>query len=300
MPLGAGPDININAKISAWIKQGAKTIKLNQMTKEILYKPMIRFAFLVLGITAISNQIMAQDSAIAAKPAVAKKAYVKNTFDGNFIIDNQSVMVPIKGTFEFDIQHRFGTMDHGFQDLFGLFAGANMHLGFSYVPVKNLQLGFGATNDKMQVTGNLKYALFRQTTNNSVPVSVSLFANTVMDTRAKSSSLPIVNTSDRFSYFTQLIIARKMCDKFSVQIAPSISYFNNIEGYMIDEKTMIGKQEHAHFAIAFSGRYKISESMSFIVNYDQPLTQHPMDNPNPNISFGLDMKQVVTIFRFCW
>jgi hypothetical protein len=59
---------------------------------------------------------------------------------------------------------------------------------------------------------------------------------------------------------------------------------------MIDEKTMIGKQEHAHFAIAFSGRYKLTESMSLIANYDQPLTQHPLDNPHPNLSIGLDMK----------
>jgi hypothetical protein len=199
-------------------------------------------------------------------------------------------MVPIKGTFEFDIQHRFGTTDQGIKDLFGLFSGANMLLGFSYVPVKNLQLGFGATNDRMQITGSAKYAICRQTTNNSVPVSVSLFANTVMDTRAKSTSLPIVNTSDRFSFFTQLIVARKICDKFSIQISPSITYFNNIEGYMIDEKTMIGKQEHAHFAIAFSGRYKLTESMSLIANYDQPLTQHPLDNPHPNLSIGLDMK----------
>jgi hypothetical protein len=199
-------------------------------------------------------------------------------------------MVPIKGTFEFDIQHRFGTTDHGLKDLFGLFAGANMRLGFSYTPIKDGQLGFGVSNDRMQVDGSIKYALIKQTRNNSVPVSVTLFANTVMDTRAKSSDLPIVNTADRFSFFSQLIIASKITEKLSLQVAPSLSYFNNVIAYNDAAGKIQPEMKHEHLAISGSARYKLTDGMSFIVNYDQPLTQHPMHNPHPNISFGLDMK----------
>jgi hypothetical protein len=42
-------------------------------------------------------------------------------------------------------------------------------------------------------------------------------------------------------------------------------------------------------AIAVGGRYKISPKTAVIVNYNQPLTQNPMNNPHPNISFGLEM-----------
>src|SRR6478736_3415306 len=56
-----------------------------------------------------------------AVPPVKAIKPVKNTFDGVWIIDNQTVMVPIKGTFEFDIQHRFGTVKKGYEDFFGLF-----------------------------------------------------------------------------------------------------------------------------------------------------------------------------------
>ena len=199
-------------------------------------------------------------------------------------------MVPIKGTFVFDIQHRFGTVEHGFADLFGIFAGANMRLGFSYTILKNLQLGFGATNDRMQVDWNVKYALLKQTKNNKVPVSITLFGNTVMDTRARNSSLPIVNFSDRMSFFSQVIIARKVTEKISVQVAPSLSYFNNVEGYYDDKGNVQPKFNNAHLAVSFSGRYKLTGSMSLMANYDQPLTQHPMNNPHPNISFGIDMK----------
>ena len=251
---------------------------------------LIRLPLIMLVLVLGVNELMAQDTTQAAAPLVVKKSYVKNTFDGNYIIDNQTVMVPIKGTFEFDIQHRFGTVEHGWKDLGGLFASANMLLGFSYVPIKDVQVGFGATNDRMQVDGNLKYALFKQTKNNKMPVSVTLFANSVMDTRAKNSSLPIINLQDRLSFFSQLIIARKVNERISLQLSPSLSYFNNVEGYYDDNKVIQSKTNNAHVAISASGKFKLTEGVSLIANYDQPITQHPMNNSNPNISLGLDMK----------
>lgn len=234
--------------------------------------------------------VAAQDSTQSDKPVVKKKSYVKNTFDGNHIIDNQTVVVPNQGAFEFDIQHRFGTIEHGWKDLAGLFASANMLLGVSYVPIKDFQIGFGATNDKMQTVGTLKYALLKQTKDNKMPLSVTLFGNAAMDTRAKNSSLPIVETSDRFSYFTQIIVARKISEKLSLQVAPSLSYYNNVEAYYDANNVIKPKTNNAHLAISVAGKYSISESVSIIANYDQPLTQHPMNNPNPNLSLGLDFK----------
>src|SRR6478735_3097112 len=94
------------------------------------------FCLLCLG----SINIMAQETATdSTKPApVAKKKAVKNTFEGNWIQDNQSVMVPIKGTFEMDIQHRFGIVNNGYSDFWGFFAPSNIRLGAGYAPVKNL------------------------------------------------------------------------------------------------------------------------------------------------------------------
>ena len=236
------------------------------------------------------NSLMAQDSTAPAAPVVKKKSFVKNTFEGNYLIDNQTVMVPIKGTFEFDIQHRFGTWEKGFTNLFGLYGGATMRLGFSYTPIKDFQVGFGTTNDRMQVDWNAKYALLKQTKDNKMPVSVTLFGNAVMDTRKKDATTLFVNTSDRFSFFSQIIIARKVTENFSIQVSPSLTHFNNLEGYTDAAGKVMPKLNNDHFAISFSGRYKIAPKTAIIVNYDQPLSQHPMANPHPNISFGLEMK----------
>ncbi|OIR06921.1 hypothetical protein GALL_108270 [mine drainage metagenome] len=263
------------------------------MKKQNIYSSSITgFARVLLLIVLCGSlsSLMAQDSTVAEAPVVKKKSFVKNTFEGNYMIDNQTVMVPIKGTFEFDIQHRFGTMDHQFTDLFGLFAGATMRLGFSYTPIKDFQVGFGATNDRMQVDWNAKYALVKQTKDNKMPVSITVFANAVMDTRKKDATTLFVNTSDRFSFFSQIIFARKVTENFSVQFSPSLTHFNNLEGYTDASGKVMPKLNNDHFAISFSGRYKIAPKTAIIVNYDQPLTQHPMNNPHPNISFGLEMR----------
>ncbi len=245
---------------------------------------------LLIALFGAATSLLAQDTTAPEAPVAKKKSYAKNTFEGNFIIDNQTVMVPIKGTFEFDINHRFGSTENGIQDLFGIFGGANMRLGVSYVFIKDLQVGFSANNFNMMLDGNLKYAILKQTRDNSMPVSVTYYGNVAMDPRSKNPSLPIVEFTDRLSFFNQILVARKVTEKFSVQAGFSVSYFNNVDGYYDESKVIQPKMKNEHLAVCFSGRYKITEKTSLIVNYDQPLTQHPMNNPHPNISFGLDMK----------
>ena len=93
----------------------------------------------------------AQDSAVVNAETLAptKAKPVKNTFESIWIIDNQTVLVPIKGTFEMDIMHRFGTVKNGYDDLWGFFAPSNIRLGVAYAPINKLYLGAGITKNKI-------------------------------------------------------------------------------------------------------------------------------------------------------
>jgi hypothetical protein len=77
-----------------------------------------------------------------------------------------------------------------------------------------------------------------------------------------------------------------------VQIAPSLSHQNAVPGYYtkIDSsgKTIFRNMKNDHFAIAFAGRFKLTDVTSLMVDYDQPITDHPTNNPNPNLSFGFE------------
>jgi hypothetical protein len=212
---------------------------------------------------------------------------VKNMFESNWLIDNQSAMVPIKGTFEFDIIHRFGVID-GYEDFFGLYDPSNIRLGFSYVPVDKLMVGFGLTKQNLTWDLNAKYAIVQQARMGGSPVSLTYFGNMAIDSRDMEKT-PYLNDTDRFSYFHQLIVGRKVTDKFSIQVAGSLSHFNMVEAYINSDKEIEGIMKNDHIAVAVSGRYKVGSWVNIIANYDQPITQHKQNNPNPNISFGLEL-----------
>ena len=240
----------------------------------------------------ISGKAFAQDTPVPETTPVKLKP-VKNTFDGSYIIDNQTVNMPSKNTLEFSLQHRFGTINNGYSDLYGLFAGANVRFGFYYTLLDNLQVGLGLCEEKMQWDGNIKYALMRQSQKGGNPVSITYYGNMAI----VSNDDPFVSTLDRVSYFNQLIIARKITDDLSLQVAPSFTHYNNVEGYIASDGKINPKMNNDHFAIAFSGRYKFTEKFGVIANYDQPITEHPSNNPHPNIGFGVEFATSGHVFQ---
>ncbi len=245
----------------------------------------------VLSQTIFLSAGFAQETAETAPVAKPKLKPVKNTFKSTWIMDNQTVMVSQKGTFEMDIMHRFGTVDKGYDDFWGLFAPSNIRLGVIYAPIKNLNVGLGITKSNMLWDLNAKYALLRQT-NGLYPVSVTYYGNVAYDTRKDADGSIFKYQTQRVSFFNQLIIARKVNDRLSLQVAASISHQNAVNGYYTKNdstgQVTFKEMNFDHLAIAVSGRYKLTEVTSLIFNVDQPVTKHNTNNPNPNISFGVE------------
>lgn len=204
---------------------------------------------------------------------------VRSVFESAILIDNQTVVVPSKGTFEFDIQHRFGTLGNGYEDLWGLYANSNIRLGFAYAPIDNLFLGAGLTKFKNLVDFSAKYSILKQTRSGAVPVFITYYGNMVFDTRNEDKREEVFHSTDRISYFHQILIGRKFNNWLSVQLAPSVSHYN-----IVPET-----RDHDHFAVALGTQIKLTDGMSFLLNVDQPITRHAVDNPNPNVSFGIQM-----------
>lgn len=246
-----------------------------------------RTLFLILAVLSLTiTGVVAQDTDTETETEETDARPVRSTFESAWLIDNQSVMVPIKGTLEFDILHRFGTLDNGYDDFFGLFASSNIKIGFSYTPIDRLAVGFGITKANMTWDLSAKYAILQQSRDGNMPISVTYFGNIAIDTRDQAN---FENSSDRYSYFHQIIVARKITPAFSAQIAPSFSHFNGVNAFINSSGEVESIMNNDHFAVSVAGRYKISDVMAIIANYDQPITEHLSNNPNPNISFGLEM-----------
>ena len=217
------------------------------------------------------------------KEEVSKPA--KPAFESAQLMDEQSVVVPSKGTLEFNMQHRFGVVENGIKDLFGIYGSANIRMGFSYVPIKNLSVGFGFTKLNKYLDVNAKYSILTQKKDNSMPVSISIFGNAVMDTREKSYFPKDVY---RLSYFGELIIASRITPKLSLQLTPSYSHFNAADSLYKNDIIALG----------FSGRYKFSAQSSVMFNYTQQLTKH--DDPNFKLTPGITVGWEIATSAHCF
>ncbi len=265
-----------------------KTTNKRNMKKNNNYISSLSKSVLIMlmFILTYTGSVLAQTN---DAPAAKVTTPIKNTFGSTLMIDNQTVMVPVKGTLEADIQHRFGLMNKNNQkDLWGLYAPSNIRLGISYVIMKDLAIGYGITKEKMLMDVSAKYALLKQGKEGGMPVSVTFFGNVAVDTRDAAQN-NVRYEQDRYSYFSQLMVARKVTDKLSLQVSGNFSWLNSVEGY-VDFATGEIKQKMYNYHASFSclGRYKISEKSAIIVGYDQPITAHTASNPFPNVSFGFE------------
>ncbi len=225
---------------------------------------------------------------------------VKNTFEAATLIDNQTVMTPFKGALELQIQHRFSTIDN-IHNLYGIYGSANTRLGLNYGITDKLMVGIGTTKTNQLVDVQLKYKILEQTKSNSMPITVVYAGNINANLRDSASGAfgPTNRFKEihRFSYFSQIIIARKFSDKFSLQLAPTFFYFNSVpRGY-----------KNANYSVSAGGRYKVIGSHSVIIEYDQIISKQDsivdatgkyVDKlPLPNVSIGWEIGTATHCFQ---
>ena len=91
-----------------------------------------------------------------------------------------------------------------------------------------------------------------------MPVSVSLFASTAVNSLKWSDPERTNYFSSRLSYVFQVLVARKFNQRFSAQITPSLVH-KNLVPTELDPNDM--------FALGFGGRIKLTNRISFNAEY---------------------------------
>ncbi len=186
------------------------------------------------------------------------KTYVTGTFKGVYIINTQSVEAPAKGALLFLIMHRFGKINDGAYNFFGL-DNATMRLGFDYGITNRLSVGIGRSTFEKTFDSHFKYKLLRQTDgNNKMPVTVDVFGG-IYYTTLKFSDKPYLNANYRTSYDGSLLIARKISEAFSFQLTPTLLHYN-----LVPKST----DKNNVFVLGLGGRMKVTKRMSVNAEYD--------------------------------
>lgn len=219
-----------------------------------------------------------------------KTDYESATFKSSRIINGHSIEQMKEGQLDVRIHHRFGQVNTGSYNLWGL-DQSNIFLGLEYGATDWLMLGVGRTTFDKTYNGFAKFRLWRQSHGETnMPVAISAY--TGIDAFSTSWTDPTRQNYfvSRLSYIFQAYIARKFTDAFSLQITSSVVHKN-----LVTEAT----DHNDIFSIGIGGRYKITNRISFNAEYfyniDKTLAGQTQ-KPN-SLSFGFDIETGGHVFQ---
>jgi hypothetical protein len=232
-------------------------------------------------------------SAQETEPVKVKSKPVRMPFNCPTIIDAQTVYIPQAKTLEVVIEHRFDKIEN-ISNLFGIYGSSNIRLGVNYSITDKLSVGFGTTKFRKLQDFRIKYNALEQTRDNKIPVAVTVYGNMGIDARAESYFGQDYKFTNRLSYFTEVIVARKFTDWLSIQVSGSFAHINKVDSVM----------EHDKFGISFSGRAQVTDQSSIIFNYGIPLqiqaiAEHSSftNPPKDNFGIGWEVATMTHVFQ---
>ena len=199
-------------------------------------------------------------------------------------------MIP-KGVGEFRISHRFGTIEEGFYDIFGL-DQAKIRLGYDYGITDKIMVGFGRNSHKKVYDIFGRFSFLNQTIDNSTPITLQYLFASSMKTLRYGKKIPFMQ---RFAQINQVLIAKKI-NNLSLQIMPSIM-IHEYEGY--DKKIFSG--------VGAAARYLVGKRVAINIEYFARLRHNEngsqefnrIFNENYNsLGLGIDIEAGGHVFQF--
>jgi hypothetical protein len=204
------------------------------------------------------------------------------------VINSHSFETTAKGVLNFKISHRFGFVDQGLYDIFGL-DNATIKLAFEYGLTPWLDIGVGRSTVEKMYDGYVKCKLLRQSKGKRVmPFTVVYIGTTAINTLKWQQPDRTNYFTSRLSFAHQLIIGRKFTDGFSLQLMPTLVHRNLVASK--DEKNDV-------IAIGIAARQKISKRLALNAEYYYVLPNQIADNYFNSLSVGLDIETGGHVFQ---
>ena len=241
-------------------------------------------AFLILASLQLSSQDLLD---VLELEAPVTENIVSATFKGTRIVNGHSIENRKNSELEFIISHRFGRVNTGFEELFGL-DQSNIRFSFEYGLSDNLTAGLGRSSFEKTYDGYLKYSLLKQKTGaNAFPFAVSLFGSI-----AAKSQKAIAGNERTFAeslfYVGQVLIAKKVNSSLSIQVTPT---------YVHRNLATIAADPHDIFALGFGTRVKLSKRVSLNAEYYQQFQKLTSINARNSLAFGVDIETGGHVFQ---
>lgn len=271
------------------------TIKDDQITgyksNRMFSKKILVFFILLSACLHLSAQDVNLDSLLDAemnKKIKSETQLTEATFKTSRLINGHTVETTQKGILDFKLSHRFGTLNEGFYELFGL-DQASMRIGLDYGITNRLTIGAGRSTFEKQYDGFLKYRLLWQSTGKSnVPVSVTLLSSMIVKTIKESYDSVKLRTSDRYYFAYQALIARKFSSNFSLQVMPTLVHYNLVPTSDVPNDLL---------SIGIAGRIKLTKRTSLTAEYYYQLPGHKLPDTYNSFSLGYEIETGGHVFQ---
>jgi hypothetical protein len=246
-------------------------------------------SLIVVPLLFVATIIHAQDSLMnllgETKPNIE---YTSGTFKATRVILGQSIENPFGGTMVFVISHHFGQINSGFYNFFGL-DQASTRLGLDFGITNWLDVGFGRSTYQKTWDGFTKIKIIRQCTGaKKIPLSISFYANTAINTLDWSDPERKNYFSSRLRYCFEVLFARKFNEYLSFQLMPALVHRNLVP---------TGADHNDIFAIGGGGRCKISRRVSVNAEYYYLLPNQHLDQVYNSFSLGVDIETGGHVFQ---
>jgi hypothetical protein len=218
-----------------------------------------------------------------------KTEYVIGAFKSTRVINAQSVETLSEGVLDFRIMHRFGPVNQGFFNLWGL-DQANTRFQFDYGVKDWLMVGIGRSAAPKSYGGYVKLKFLRQS-KGKVTMPISVVYHGYMGTDATQYTDRVRNSDfgSRLSFVHQLLIGRKFNENFSLQLMPTFIHDNLVA-------TPADKNDKVALGIGF--RQKISKRVSINFEYFYLYPTLSVEEAFKNsLSLGVDIETGGHVFQ---
>lgn len=232
---------------------------------------------------ATAQEIDLFKTADSSKP---QKEYVEATFKSTHLINGHSIETTKGGLLDFRISHRFGLINSGSYNFFGL-DNATERLGLDYGITNNISVGIGRSTFQKQMDGFVKAKLLRQSTGpHASPVSITGLAAVIIKTLKDSDPNIKRSTSDKTSYTYQLIIARKFSSSTSIQLMPTMVHYNLVP---------LANDPNDLYSLGIGARQKLSKRLSLTAEYYYQFNQ--FSGYYNSLALGVDIETGGHVFQ---
>lgn len=205
--------------------------------------------------------------------------FITNTFKSVRLINGYSSDLAGKNDLVFSISHRFGELNQGLYNFFGL-DQSTIRFGFEYGINSRISLGVGRSNYEKLYDGFFKIKLLNQSVG-GFPVSVTWLEGSVMKTLKWVDESKDYPFSARMYYVHELLLSRKFTSAFSAQIVPVLVHRNMVE--TDEEQNLVS-------AVGFGANYTLNKWLSVSGEYYLVLPGNTADNYSNSAAIGVELE----------